>query len=382
MTCSINCNAPDILNLGAPPDKWKHGQCLLDFMSVFSEKDLIALGVNQQCASSVGYQYAKEVAELSSPFIENAFLYFFWFIDRQIHKFRPHTIPRSKLRCQLLFLAARKTCQHTHNAHTNAVVTPTPRVRTSSSMRKKVVIKSPSLPEMVNFSPEIVVLPQPAESEDAEVNRVVESHEIRVETPVSEAPQTKPVDVVEPEAFVPVAPIENHSNTKSNNKRHRVEARAQNASSESSGTVTPKRKTKKKTAPVYEQRLKQEALDAGIRVKELVTQYVPYGEKKVTSSELLSLVTMSEPVGNYAACELISRADLCDEYQCRENCKDFPPELMQALEIVATNAENMFPAAIPDGILLDARATIEVFKSCPKPDCPLKLFVTMLQRLK
>lgn len=377
MTSSIKCNAPDVFKIGANPDKWNYGQCLLDFVSVFSEKDLIALGVNQQCAHSVGFLYAKEVASLPTPFVQNAFLYFFWFVDRHIHNFRPHTVPRSKLRCQLMFLAARKTCQHASHssAPTVADVTPTPRVRTSSSMRKKIVTKSPSLPEMADLSPDIVVIPQPAESEDAEVNSVVESREVQVKTPVAVV-ATEPVPAVEPEA-----PAISTKDMK-NKKRNHVEIRAQNASSESSGSATPKRKTKIKSASVSEKQKKQEALETGIRVQELVRQYVPYGEKKVTSSELLSLVTMQDPVGNYAACELISRANLCDEHRCKENSVDFPPELMQGLEIIATCNENDFPAEMPEEIASDARATIEVFKSCPKPGCPLKLFVTMLQRLK
>lgn len=350
---SFNCNVPEVYKLGTPPDKWKNGPCLLDYVSVFSEKDLIALGVNQRCAVDVGFQYAKEVASLPSPYIQNAFLYFFWFVDRNLHKFRPNTIPRSKLRCQLLFLAARKTCQHErHTTEPSSVeITPTPRVRTSSSMRKKVVIKSPSLPEMASLSPESVNESQPAESDDAEVNKVVESHEEQVKTP--QATETcAPVNA----ATEVQADVKSDTNAiKKKKKRIRVEARASNApSTESSGTVTPKRKIKEKSAPVYEQRMKQEALEIGIRTKELVRQYVPHGDKRVTSSELLSLITMQDPVGNFAVCELIETSNLCNEHFCHENSKDFHPDLMQALEMIARGATDQYAAAIPEDLRLDA----------------------------
>lgn len=371
-------NAPDSRLLGAPPDNCITRQCLLDFVPVFSEKDLIALGVSRQCATALGFHYAKEVATLPSPFVQNAFLYFFWFVDRSLHLLRSHNIPKSKLRCQLLYLAARKSCQHVQASASIPVdVTPTPRVRTKSSMRKQCIIKSPSLPDMVAHEPYIVEKPQPAESNQAEVGNA-ERHENPIETP-SDTKSVESDNTVEKAT----SPVTTSTNTdKKNKKRTRVEARAQASSStESSGTVTPKRKQKQKTAPVYEQRLRQEALETGIRVKEVVRKYTPLGSEPVTSVTLLSLMNTEDFVGNLAVVELLKTNNLCDETSCVANVADVDAELMQAIEIVLRDPNGSFIQSIPPGLLADAHAVIEVFQSCKK-HCPISLFITMLQRKK
>lgn len=368
-------NVPDVFKPGTPPDTWTTKQCLLDFVSVFSEKDLITLGINQRSAVDLGFLYAKEVANLPTPFIQNSLLYFFWFLDRNMHRLKPCTAPRSKIRCHLLFLAAEKTCRHTSSHAVEPCPlgqAPIPKARTSSSMRKKIVTKSPSLPDVTSVLPITVEISTPVESIETEAAPppVAENREIQVETPPDE-----------PVVVEPVEPSPTSAPKKKKKKKSATEAHVSPPSTtESSGSTTPKRKNRRDHATLTQQ-VEHEALDIGVRVKQFVREYVPIGEKLVTSGTLLSFVTMPDPVGMYVVSELLGTANLCDEYLCRENAVGIPSELVQAIEMVASKS-NPSLAAIPPLLVEDARKTIKVFESCSRPDCPLKLFVKMLQRLK
>lgn len=370
MTSSLICNVPENLNLGTTPDKWKTRTCLLDYVSVFSEKDLTAMGINQRCLIDLGFAYASEVARLPTPFIQNSFLYFFWFVDRNLHKLRPFTIPRSKLRCHLLFLAARKSCQHVFESCGDGLM-PIPKVRTSRSVRKQVLVKSTSEPEMLSLSPIKLVNPIPADPIEAEVSVKTESEPLVVdhsEAVVSEQPK--------------VSESVSAQNSK-RNKRNRTEARRNNqslsSSSEPSGCATPKRRDKKTREPVYLARQKQEALETGLRAGELEKKFKPKGDKDVTCIDLYSLTNMPDVAGLYAATALIN-ASPCNEDACSRASKAMTAEDMQCVQLLSVPKSEWF-AAPPENTIEIAQEIVGDILSC-KSKCSVHLFIAMLQRSK